>query len=239
MLQMTSKRGKRIGRLCFAIGVAFIAATAIVGLGCSKNRATPQSDSTGKATTAARGDAEILGKDLLEEGQLPPKYKVTERVRISTNFGEITLGLYGEDAPGTVKNFLDYVDSGFYENKIFHRVIPGFMVQTGGYEATLDPVETGESIRLEIIPGLPHEPGVVSMARTSDPHSATSQFFICVADAPQLNGGYAAFGRVEEGMDVVEKIAMVSTETVDAPLGAMNDVPKEPIVIEKIERISR
>lgn len=233
----SSERRRGYALFSFFICVAALAAIALAGLGCSKNRVAPLSDSAEQAESSV-GDTDVEREPLIVEERLPAKYAVTHRVKIHTNMGELTVGLYGEDAPRTVENFLDYVDAGFYEGKAFHRVIPGFMVQTGGYDAALARGEAGAPIRLEIIPGLEHEPGVISMARTSDPHSATSQFFICVADAPQLNGGYAAFGRVEEGMDVAKKISMVPTETVDTPRGAMNDVPKEPIVIEKVERIS-
>jgi cyclophilin family peptidyl-prolyl cis-trans isomerase len=163
---------------------------------------------------------------------------VTERVEIKTSMGTIVVGLYGDDAPSTVRNFLSYVDREFYNGKIFHRVIPGFMIQGGGFDPALVRAETDPSIRLEIIPGLKHEAGTVSMARTSDPSSATSQFFICVAAAPQLNGGYAAFGRVEEGLSVALDISSVPTQTATGPRGEMEDVPTQPVVIEYIRRLS-
>lgn len=153
--------------------------------------------------------------------------------------GTIVVGLYGHDAPKTVQNFLSYVDAGFYAGKVFHRVIPGFMIQGGGFDAALERGETGPAIELEIIPGLKHEPGVLSMARTDDPHSATSQFFICVAPAAQLNGGYAAFGRVEEGIDVVIDISSVMTQTATTAAGAgMDDVPTKSVVIESVRRLA-
>jgi cyclophilin family peptidyl-prolyl cis-trans isomerase len=163
--------------------------------------------------------------------------KVTDRIAIKTSLGTIVVGLYGDDAPTTVRNFLSYVDRGFYSGKIFHRIIPGFMIQGGGFDATLDRAETDPPIRLEIIPGLKHEPGTMSMARTSEPNSATSQFFLCVAAAPQLNGGYAAFGRVEEGLAVALDISSVPTQTATGPRGEMEDVPTTPVVIESITRL--
>jgi cyclophilin family peptidyl-prolyl cis-trans isomerase len=168
---------------------------------------------------------------------LGPLHQVTDRVAIRTSVGTIVVGLYGNDAPNTVANFLSYVEQNFYGGTIFHRVIPGFMVQGGGFDPQLNRAETREPIQLEIIPGLKHEPGVVSMARTSNPHSATSQFFICVARSPQLNGGYAAFGKVEEGMDVATTISTVPTHTADGPTQPMDDVPVTPIIIESITRV--
>jgi cyclophilin family peptidyl-prolyl cis-trans isomerase len=162
---------------------------------------------------------------------------VTERVEIKTSMGSIVVGLYGDAAPDTVKSFLSYVDRGFYSGKIFHRVIPGFMIQGGGFDAALERAETDPPLRLEIIPGLKHEAGIISMARTSDPNSATSQFFICVSAATQLNGGYAAFGHVEEGLTVALEISSVPTQTVTGERGEMNDVPTQPVVIEHVRRL--
>jgi peptidyl-prolyl cis-trans isomerase A (cyclophilin A) len=168
---------------------------------------------------------------------LPPRYEVTHRVEIKTSLGSIIVGLYGKDAPQTVANFLHYVDSGFYSGKVFHRIIPGFMVQGGGFDEDLNKVPTAAPLHLEIIPGLKHEAGILSMARTSNPHSATAQFFICVNKAPQLNGGYAAFGEVEQGYSVVEKISSVPTKTAESQQGPMEDVPQIPVIIEAISRL--
>lgn len=166
-----------------------------------------------------------------------PEHVVTVRVEIVTSKGNIVVGLYGEDAPRTVANFLAYVEKGFYKGKVFHRVIPDFMIQGGGFDASLARVETDPPIPLEIIPGLRHEAGVISMARTSEPGSATSQFFICVAPTAQLNGSYAAFGKVERGLEVVETIARVPSQTVDTPNGSMSDVPTTPVVIEAVKKL--
>jgi cyclophilin family peptidyl-prolyl cis-trans isomerase len=168
---------------------------------------------------------------------LGPRYEITDRVEIRTSMGTMVIGLYGKDAPKTVANFLAYVDEGFYTGKIIHRVIPAFMMQGGGFTPDLERGQTREPIELEIIPGLEHEPGTMSMARTSDPHSATSQFFICVATAKQLNGGYAAFGKLEEGMDVAVSISTVPSQTADGPSQPMDDVPITPILIESISRV--
>ena len=166
------------------------------------------------------------------------EHNVTDRVEIKTSMGSIVVGLYGDDAPDTVRNFLSYVDRGFYSGKIFHRVIPGFMIQGGGFDPALVRADTDPPIRLQIIPGLKHEAGTVSMARTSDPNSATSQFFVCVAAAPQLNGGYAAFGTVEEGLTVALEISSVPIQTTTGPRGEMADVPVEPVTIEYVRRLT-
>lgn len=173
----------------------------------------------------------------IDESPLPSLLEVTDRIKITTSKGVIIAGLYGKDAPKTVNNFLKYVDKGFYSNTIFHRVIEGFMIQGGGFDSGLKRAPTDSPVELEIIPGLKHEVGTLSMARTSDPHSATSQFFICVGVAPQLNGTYAAFGKVEEGEGVLRNISQVPTETLDTVAGPMEDVPKDTVVIESISRL--
>ncbi|MCK9523443.1 MAG: peptidylprolyl isomerase [Proteobacteria bacterium] len=163
---------------------------------------------------------------------------VTDRVLVVTNHGDIVLGLYGTAAPLTVQNFLRYVDSGFYAGKVFHRVIDGFMIQGGGFDAALQrDTETADPIRLELIPGLPHRPGALSMARTQHAVSATSQFFICVTEAWQLNGLYAIFGEVESGMDVVMGISVAATSSQESSDGVLDDVPTTPVVIESITRL--
>lgn len=147
----------------------------------------------------------------------------TTRVLLETNYGNITLELYPSNSPVTVDNFLSYVDSGFYTNTIFHRVIDGFMVQGGGFDENGIQKKTNSPIILESNNGLKNEIGTVAMARTSDPNSATSQFFINVANNDFLNygardKGYAVFGKVISGMDVVNKIAQVQTNANDMPL---------------------
>lgn len=170
---------------------------------------------------------------------LPPQYEVTHRVEFQTSRGTFVVGLYGKQAPATVANFLSYVDEGFYSGKIFHRVIPGFVVQGGGFDADLKRSETREPIALEIIPGLKHEAGTLSMARTNAPRSATSQFFICTAEAPQLNGGYAAFGALESGLEVIEAISMAPAgkRQVGDSEAPMEDVPLETVTILQAKRL--
>ena len=157
-------------------------------------------------------------------------------VVLKTNFGDITLELHADKAPKTVANFLSYVEDGFYDNTIFHRVISNFMIQGGGFEPGLEQKETKETIENEADNGLSNKVGAVAMARTNDPHSATAQFFINVKDndfldfsAPNAHGyGYCVFAQVVEGMDVVEKIKGVQTGNA----GMHQDVPIEDVVIE-------
>ncbi len=152
------------------------------------------------------------------------------------NIGRIVVELYPDKAPKTVENFLNLVNAGFYENLIFHRVIRGFMIQGGGFDESFDQ-KPAKSIRGEFIANgfmgndLKHTRGTLSMARTSVPDSASSQFFIMHEDAPHLDTQYAAFGRVIEGMDVVDKIAACKT----GRYSYYTDVPKVSIVITKAE----
>jgi len=158
-------------------------------------------------------------------------------VKFKTNHGDITLELYADKAPKTVENFLSYVQDGFYDNTIFHRVIDGFMIQGGGMTPDMEQKETKAPIENEANNGVANEAGTIAMARTNDPHSATAQFFINVKDndflnfsSESMNGwGYCAFGKVTEGMDVVEKIKNVKTGN----YGYHQDVPVEAVIIEK------
>ena len=160
-------------------------------------------------------------------------------VKLHTNFGIIALELDAERAPETVKNFLAYVESGFYSNTVFHRVIDGFMVQGGGFEPGMRQKPTRGTIKNEAGNGLKNDRHTIAMARTSEPHSASSQFFINVKDndflnhtAPSSQGwGYCVFGKVVEGRDVVDKIKGVRT----GKRGSHGDVPVEDVVIEKAE----
>ncbi|TMH92191.1 MAG: peptidyl-prolyl cis-trans isomerase [Betaproteobacteria bacterium] len=160
-------------------------------------------------------------------------------VRLHTNFGIIALDLDAERAPETVKNFLAYVESGFYSNTVFHRVIDGFMVQGGGFEPGMSQKSTRGTIKNEASNGLKNERYTIAMARTSEPHSASSQFFINVKDngfldhtAPNAQGwGYCVFGKVVEGRDVVDEIKQVKT----GKRGAHADVPVEDVIIERAE----
>ncbi|MBB3182505.1 peptidyl-prolyl cis-trans isomerase B (cyclophilin B) [Halomonas fontilapidosi] len=156
---------------------------------------------------------------------------------LQTNFGDITVELDHEKAPKTAANFEQYVRDGFYDGTLFHRVIPGFMVQGGGFDTDFNQKPTRDPIENEADSGLKNTTGTLAMARTQDPHSATAQFFINVADNDFLNHtgktiqgwGYCAFGTVVEGMDVVEKIKAVPTTR----RGMHADVPAEDVVIQK------
>lgn len=160
-------------------------------------------------------------------------------IKLHTNFGLITLELDAEKAPETVKNFIAYVESGHYDNTIFHRVIDGFMVQGGGFTPDMQQKSCNAPIKNEADNGLKNTRYTVAMARTNDPHSATAQFFINVADngfldfkAPTGNGwGYAVFGKVTEGTEVVDKIRLVATGN----KGFHQDVPQEAVIIERAE----
>lgn len=161
-------------------------------------------------------------------------------VLLETTSGDILIELYPDKAPETVKNFLQYVDDGFYNNTIFHRVIPGFMIQGGGMGARMDEKETREPIKNEADNGVKNERGTIAMARTMEPHSASAQFFINLVDndflnfsEPTINGwGYCVFGKVTEGMDVVDKIAKVKTKTV----GIHENVPVDLVMITGASR---
>ncbi|GAA5158844.1 peptidylprolyl isomerase [Viridibacterium curvum] len=163
-------------------------------------------------------------------------------VRLKTRFGDITLELFAEQAPETVKNFLSYVESGHYDGTIFHRVISNFMVQGGGMTADMSQKPTQAPIKNEANNGLKNEIGTVAMARTSDPHSATAQFFINVVNNDFLDfrnesvqgWGYCVFGKVVEGMDVVNQIKATRT----GRSGFHQDVPVEAIVIDKAEIVA-
>ncbi len=153
------------------------------------------------------------------------------------DYGVITLELDQEKAPKSVENFLNYVKKGHYDNTVFHRVIPNFMIQGGGFEPGMNQKPSDKEIENEAANGLKNDNYTVAMARTQAPHSATAQFFINVADngflnhtAPSLQGwGYAVFGKVVEGRDVVDKIKAVKTSR----KGFHDDVPKEDVIIQK------
>lgn len=158
------------------------------------------------------------------------------RVLLETSEGKITIELAAKEAPVSVTNFLEYVKAGFYNDTVFHRVIPNFMIQGGGFTATLNQKETRGTIKNEAGNGLKNERGTIAMARRGEPDSATAQFFINLtandfldhqSDAP-AGFGYAVFGHVSDGMDVVDKIAAATTTSV----GPMSDVPAQPIVIK-------
>jgi cyclophilin family peptidyl-prolyl cis-trans isomerase len=193
---------------------ALLAASLLMAAGCSK------SDEAGKTTGAA------------VETHNPV-------VTVKTNKGTITLELYPDKAPKSVENFIAYAESGFYDGTIFHRVIPQFMIQGGGYTAGLDRKDTRPPVQNEANNGLKNELGTIAMARTSDPHSASSQFFINVknnafldfkSETPQ-GWGYTVFGKVIEGIDVVH--AIENTPTSDRG-GAFANLPTDQVVIESV-----
>lgn len=162
-------------------------------------------------------------------------------VALETAKGRIVIALWPEKAPATVANFLAYVDAGFYDGTLFHRVIPNFMIQGGGFSADMKPKAVGKPIPNEADNGLKNVRGTIAMARTGDPHSATSQFFINCVDNDFLNHrgrtpagwGYAVFGRVVEGMAAVDAISAVKT----GRSGVYQDVPIEPLVILRARRL--
>ena len=177
----------------------------------------------------------ILGNTAMSENN--PK------VQFETTKGNIVLELDADKAPKTVENFLNYVNSGHYDGTIFHRVIPSFMIQGGGFDADMQQKSTNDPIPNEASNGLKNVKGSISMARTTAPHSATAQFFINVVDNAMLdftsespNGwGYAVFGQVTEGLDVVMSIEEVATGN----HGMHQNVPLEPVVIEKASVITQ
>jgi cyclophilin family peptidyl-prolyl cis-trans isomerase len=170
----------------------------------------------------------------------PSTPRAPVHVVMDTGMGRIVLELLPAKAPITVDNFLRYVDAKHYDGTLFHRVMDGFMVQGGGFTPQLREKPTGPPIQNEATNGLKNTRGTIAMARLTDPHSATAQFYINVADnasldhpLPDGSHGYAVFGRVIEGMDVVDAIKAVATR--DLPNG-MKNVPVEPVVIEKVRR---
>ncbi len=161
-------------------------------------------------------------------------------VLLETTSGDILIELYADKAPKTVANFLNYVDNGFYKNTIFHRVIPGFMIQGGGYSFRFEEQSTDAPVENEASNGLSNDRGTIAMARTMEPHSATAQFFINLVDNDFLNyssptpqgWGYCVFGKVIEGMDAVDKIAKVKTKAV----GPHEAVPVDLVIITNASR---
>jgi cyclophilin family peptidyl-prolyl cis-trans isomerase len=161
-------------------------------------------------------------------------------VKLETSMGDIVIELDEENAPVTVKNFLSYIDEGFYDGTIFHRVIPNFMIQGGGFTPDMAQKKTHAQIKNEASNGLKNDRGTIAMARTNNPDSATSQFFINHKDNVFLNyagagkPGYAVFGKVAEGMDVVDAIAAVKTTR----KGRFSDVPAEQVLIKSAKVVS-
>ena len=159
-------------------------------------------------------------------------------IRFETSHGDFTVELYEEDAPQTVANFLRYVDEGFFDGTIFHRIVPGFVIQGGGLTSDLSQKKTHPPVRNEAGNGVRNQRGTLSMARTDEIHSATSQFFVNLADNDFLDQrpgqyGYAVFGHVTEGMEVIDKIAKVST----GKRKGHSDVPTQDVLIKSARRL--
>ena len=160
-------------------------------------------------------------------------------IRFETSLGAFTIELFEKDAPVTVQNFLDYVDAGHFDGTVFHRVIPGFVVQGGGMTEDMKQKTTRAPIKNEASNGVKNRRGTLSMARTNDPHSATSQFFINLVDNSSLDpgrsgAGYAVFGCVSDGMPVIDAMAKVKT----GRRGMHDDVPVEPIKVISAKRVA-
>ena len=168
------------------------------------------------------------------------------RVALETTEGTLVIELYPDKAPATVANFLQYVDDGFYDGTVFHRVIPRFMIQGGGFTRDYRQKETREPVANEADNGLRNERGTLAMARTSDPHSATAQFFINTVNNTNLNHrgknpagwGYAVFGKVVEGMDVVDRISALPTGRGTLNGMPAGDVPNRPVEIRSAQRVT-
>lgn len=226
-------------RTFFSVSVAMLLLGALVfgvsGCGGQENSGGSTDVSTSApppappsdASTDAKSDAQAKGDEVKEEklGKVP--------IVIETSLGKIDAELDGEKAPITVKNFVSYIKKKHFDGTIFHRVIPGFMIQGGGMTPDMEEKPTDAPIKNEHSNGLRNLRGTLSMARTREPDSATSQFFISVNDNDSLDmgDGYAVFGKVTKGMDVADKIVSVPTTS----KGPHDDVPVEPVVIKSIK----
>ena len=187
--------------------------------------------------------AVVLGLSAPAFAAEPAAKTENPRVRLTTNLGVVELELDAKRAPLTVQNFLAYMDRSYYNGTIFHRVIPGFMIQGGGFVPGMREKSKGIPLKNEADNGLKNLAGTIAMARTPDPHSAAAQFFINTVDNPNLDHrdktdqgwGYCVFGKVTKGMDVVKKIESVATGNA----GRFQDVPVKDVVIEKVELIKK
>lgn len=209
--------------------ITFLIPAIMVAIGCKQNEtANVQSDGADTKQEQSKGESNKNNTSEAEGGN--------PMVIMSTSKGDIKIELYKDKAPITVENFLGYVNDGFYDGTVFHRVIPNFMIQGGGFTPDLDQKSTKAPIKNEAENGLKNERGTLAMARTQVVDSATSQFFINLADNSFLDNGvrdygYAVFARVVDGMDVVDEIAAVETGN----KGMMGDVPQEDVVIESVK----
>jgi cyclophilin family peptidyl-prolyl cis-trans isomerase len=178
------------------------------------------------------------GVDMAEPRNTVETRDGAPRVALETTKGDILVELFPEEAPKTVANFLAYVDEGFYDGTIFHRVIAGFVVQGGGYDVAMNYRQPRGNVPNESHNGLSNDRGTIAMARQNDPHSASSQFYFNLASNPHLNAqpgrpGYTVFGRVIDGMEVLDRIEMSTT----VERSGMSGVPDEPVVIERARRM--
>jgi peptidyl-prolyl cis-trans isomerase A (cyclophilin A) len=181
---------------------------------------------------------EVRAWQTVETEELRERAEERPRVRLETTMGPIVIELFDNASPVTVENFLQYVEDGFYDETIFHRVEPGLVIQGGGFTRDMDRKETRDPIVNEAGNGLRNLRGTVGAARTREMDSATSQFYINLVDNQGFNGdgetgGYAVFGRVYEGMDIVDRIALVDTGSA----GGLSNVPEDPIVILSATRV--
>lgn len=214
----------------------------------AEEKETKKKTAAKKTTTKKSTAKKTTAKKTAEKNTKTPKAAKTKKAESSnvnilmkTNIGDIELELYPDKAPITVENFVSYINDKFFDRLIFHRVIDGFMIQGGGFDDRLSQKQTKSPIKIESDNGLKNDRGTIAMARTNDPNSATSQFFINLVDnnflnfrSPDVSGyGYAVFGKVTKGMDVVDKIGTVPTGS----FGYMQDVPKYLIQIETITLI--
>jgi peptidyl-prolyl cis-trans isomerase B (cyclophilin B) len=222
----------------FRVNVLCFACLAILLVSCNQSgKETPgkesKSPSEEKSMTTGQPKATQAS-----ETKAPPKGGDHPRVVMDTSMGKIVVELDRAKAPITVENFLAYADAGFYNGTIFHRVIPNFMIQGGGFEPGMKQKGTRDAIKNECTNGLKNKRGAIAMARTNNPHSATAQFFINTVDNAfldhpgQTGWGYCVFGQVVEGMDTVDKIRNTPTRTV----GGFENVPKEDVVIRSVAR---
>lgn len=209
----------------------------------TKKKTTAKKTTTKKSTAKKTTAEKTVAKTTKTPKAAKTKKAESSNVNIlmKTNIGDIELELYPDKAPITVENFVSYINDKFFDGLIFHRVIDGFMIQGGGFDDRLSQKQTKSPIKIESDNGLKNDRGTIAMARTNDPNSATSQFFINLVDnnflnfrSPDVSGyGYAVFGKVTKGMDVVDKIGTVPTGS----FGYMQDVPKYLIQIETITLI--
>ena len=204
-------------------------------LGCKQN----SEEGKGGSETDQKRDEQIeIGQEVAVD-KIEKKNGGNPMIVLSTSMGDIKIELYKDKAPITVENFLSYVNDKFYDGTIFHRVIPGFMVQGGGFTTDMNEKPTKAPIKNEADNGLRNERGTIAMARTNVVDSATSQFFINQVDNDFLNHGdrdfgYAVFGKVVEGMDVVDKISAVKTGS----KGMHRDVPLEEVIVESVQIVN-